>query len=180
MKEKLRAEARFSDNGSRFAADGRYRHWLDIRLEKNAEGVGTTACVIGMNPSTARVENGLLVPDPTVTRFCGFARREGCARLIVVNAFGVRLTESRLLHKQVRPVGNPLNDMCIRNALHSADVRIVAWGRLHKDLAWRDRELRELLRRCGLPLRALKVNDDGSPGHALYLAADSPLFPFTP
>jgi hypothetical protein len=174
----LPATARFSDDGKRYADDGKFRLWLDIRLHDRR--VERTACVLLMNPSTARVDNGFLVSDPTVTKACGYARRELCDRLIVVNASAIRLTNSKLLHKQPSIVGNPLNDACIREALQVSQVRLAGWGRLHKDLAWRDAELRTLLREIGLPLHALRINQDGSPGHPLYLPALAPLLNFQP
>lgn len=182
MKEKLAAAALFSDDGHNYDFDGKYRLWLSISLAGLPGGGCSTRTMCGllMNSSTARVDDdGFLIPDPTVARMCRYGVREQCGRLIVVNACGVRLTDSKQLHKQENPVGNPLNDECIRSAMRLADVRIVAWGNLHPSLAWRAEELRVLLREF-TPLHALAINSDGSPGHPLYLRANAPLLSFHP
>lgn len=178
MSRALRATVRFSDDGVFYADDGRFRLWLDVQLHDSL--FHRTATALMMNPSTARAENGYLVPDRTVSKLCQFARRELCDRLIVVNVFGVRLTDSRKLHQQQNPVGNPLNDRCIEEAMLTADVRIVAWGRLHRFLVPRADAVRQLLRDVGKPVHALHINDDGSPGHPLYLPAATPLLEFQP
>jgi hypothetical protein len=71
----LRATARFSDDGETYSEDGRYRLWLDIRLHERE--ITRTACVLLMNPSTARVKNGFLVPDPTVAKVKPSAKAPG-------------------------------------------------------------------------------------------------------
>lgn len=175
---KYPATARFSDDGKTYADDGRYRLRLDIQLSKL---LSDRTCVgLMMNPSTACVTNGYLISDPTVTRLIGFAKRERCSRLIVVNMLGLRLTDSKQLHLHPDPVGNPLNDLCIHEAFDKADVRIVAWGKLHKRFADRERHVRTMLRRMGHMVYALKTNSDGGPSHPLYLPSDAPLKEFQP
>ena len=173
------ATARFSDDGETYADDGRYRLWLDIALPffRNRTCAG-----LMMNPSTARVENGHLISDPTVARLIGFARRERCDRLIVVNVLGLRLTDSKQLVRYRYPasVGNPLNDVCIREAFTTADVRIVAWGKMHKMFDERVAAVRTLLRDIGKPVYALKINSDGGPGHPLYLPSGAELREWRP
>lgn len=173
----MRATAKFSDDGATFSDAGQYRLLLDIEI--NA-ALSRVACALMMNPSTAHVVDGRLKPDRTISKFCGYAAREGCGRLLVVNAFGIVLTDSKLLHKTSQPTGNPLNNDCIADALERADLIIAGWGRLHKTLRWRDTEVREILRHVGKPVHALAINDDGSPGHPLYLSSDAPLLDFRP
>lgn len=90
-------------------------------------------------------------------------------------------TDSRKLHKTPMPVGNPLNNVCIAEALVVSNVLLVAWGRLHPSLFWREREVRALLRNSNRPpTYALALNKDGAPAHPLYLPISAPLLEFRP
>ena len=63
---------------------GLYRYRLDRRWAD-----GPTCGFIMLNPSTADAE----VDDPTIRRCIGFAKREACGALIVVNIYPLRATK---------------------------------------------------------------------------------------
>lgn len=125
-----------------------------------------------LNPSAADA----IVPDPTITRCLGFARREHAGGLVVVNLFGLRSTDPSVLDGHPNPVGRS-NDRLIVEAVQDAAVVIAGWGvpgRLHG----RDREVAALLAERGIELKCLGLNKDGSPKHPLYVRADQPLEPY--
>ncbi|GHH57550.1 DUF1643 domain-containing protein [Lentzea cavernae] len=125
-----------------------------------------------LNPSVADA----FVPDPTVTRCRGFARREHAGGFIVVNLFGLRSTDPSVLDGHPNPIGRS-NDRLIAEAVQDAAVVIAGWGvpgRLHG----RDREVAALLAERGIELKCLGRNKDGSPKHPLYVRADQPLEPY--
>ena len=63
------------------SADGVYRYYL-LRLW-DGDDYGDKCTFIMLNPSTA----DHMVDDPTIRRCVGFAEREGCTGLEVVNLF---------------------------------------------------------------------------------------------
>lgn len=149
----------------------RFRLWrtfeaaLDLDPDKRM-------CFVMLNPSTADA----FVLDPTVTRCIGFAKREGCGRLDVVNCFALRSTDPKALRKAIRhgadPVG-PGNDDHIIEAASEADVVVAAWG-AHAKLLDRGARVLDLLHDAG-PVHCLAWTKDGTPGHPLYVKADRPL-----
>ncbi len=150
---------------------GLYRYRLGRRW-----GRGPALLFVLINPSTADAE----VPDPTVTRCIGFARREGFAAIDVVNLFGWRATDVRALRNAADPIG-PENDMHLRAAAAEAGKVIVGWGAVEKiprPLRGRPAAVLQILRAVA-PVHALAVNADGSPGHPLYLPGASPLQLYT-
>lgn len=72
-----------------YAADGVYR-WCYERTW----APGGTLCWIGLNPGTGDRDSGL---RPTLQRVVGWARREGCAAVTVVNLFSYRSTDPKAL-----------------------------------------------------------------------------------
>lgn len=128
------------------------------------------ACVFAMlNPSTADAT----VDDPTIRRCIGFAKREGCDALVVVNAYGLRATDPKLLWTASDPVG-PLNDRFVRLALdcaHRDDAPIIAaWGAHARP----DRVL-QMSRLTQVRWSCLGITKSGAPRHPLYVRADAPL-----
>ena len=71
---------------AQFSPGGEYRYLLTRHW-----GAGPVMCWIMLNPSTATAD----ADDPTVTRCRCFARREGYARLVIVNLFGLRSPSPR-------------------------------------------------------------------------------------
>ena len=133
------------------------------------------ALFICLNPSTADADED----DPTLRRLIGFAKREKCAQLEVVNLFGFRSPKPGDLLTATDPVG-PLNDRHVAEAAARAALIVVGWGiALAKPgrgldlLEARVRAVRELL--AGYDLHALGLTADGYPRHPLYLRQDAPL-----
>lgn len=132
--------------------------------------------VVGLNPSTADERRS----DPTITRCLGFATREGCGGLLMLNAFAWRETKSELLAKVhemhgCNPVGEEsgqVNDEAIAAAWQRASIRVAAWGAPHKSLQPRVRGLATLY-----DWQCFRITQDGFPYHPLYQPADQTLRP---
>lgn len=140
----------------------RYRYELGRCWSPNLP----TMCVCGLNPSIA----DHAINDPTIRRCIGFAVREGCGTLLMVNAFAWRATDPKELLTAADPVG-PENDASILDARSSSSLDVAAWGKPHKRLRWRLVDLAS-----DSLWRAFKLTDDGLfPRHPLYVRADSPL-----
>jgi hypothetical protein len=128
--------------------------------------------VIGLNPSTADETQD----DPTIRRCLGFARREGCGRLAMLNLFALRATDPRVLRTHSAPIGID-NDRHILDAGSIPDAVIVsAWG-VHGTLHDRDVWVAGLI---SAPLWCLGTSKAGHPRHPLYLPSDAPLVSFNP
>lgn len=155
--------------GADFSPDRRYRYslWREWAGWDNLRAL----VVIGLNPSTADET----VDDPTIRRCIGFARREGCGRLVMINLFAFRATDPRELMYQLDPVG-PENDLHIqtwtRPTLGHEPIVVAAWGALGR---YRNRsiEVRNLI--TAMHLWCFGTTQGGHPRHPLYLRADAPL-----
>lgn len=152
---------------------GTYRYLLTRRWAE----AGPSACFVMLNPSTADAE----VDDPTIRRCIGFAKREGCALLTVVNLYGLRATDPADLVAAIRAgrdaVG-PDNVGRVRHALREADIRIAAWGAHPAATMLPAGIVRGSIR--PIVMHALGVTRDGEPRHPLYLRSDAPLTRWVP
>lgn len=163
------------DGDAYFSECGRFRIWLsrDWGFRRHSDGREPYALWIGMNPSTAEAE----IDDPTVRKEMGFTRRLGLDRYVKVNVMDYRATSPKaLLAPGVQPCSDA-NRPAIRWLAERAATIIVCHGRLHKKLRRYGELVMADLR--GKPLWCLGKNDDGSPKHPLYLAADTPLVPYS-
>lgn len=136
-------------------------------------GIGKTCTFIMLNPSTADAD----IDDPTIRRCLGFARREDCRALRVVNLFAYRANDpADLIYGGDNPIG-PDNLSYLYDAIIEADGPLIAaWG------AWRGaQDPGGLLARLfpGL-LQCLGQTKSGAPRHPLYVRADAPLIPWRP
>jgi len=125
-----------------------------------------------LNPSTADA----FVPDPTITRCLGFARREQAGGLVVVNLFALRSTDPSVLDGHPNPIGHSNNRFLVES-VQDAAVVIAGWG-VPGQLGGRDREVAALLAEYGIGVHCLGRNQGGSPKHPLYVRADQPLEPY--
>lgn len=117
-----------------------------------------------LNPSTANATSN----DPTVERCVRRAMQMGYGGLHVANLFAFRSTDPKELYRiGVEPVGMD-NDSAILEASLNASTVICAWGR-HGYLHGRANHVVGMLRDAGIELKALGINNDGSPAHPLYL-----------
>jgi len=117
-----------------------------------------------MNPSTADP----YVDDPTVAKCQRYARAWGYGTLWVGNTFAYRATNQKHLLQVVDPVGQE-NDKWLLDMAAQAGMIVLAYGKPHKHLCQRGRDVAALLRRAGHELHALKLCNDGTPSHPLYL-----------
>jgi hypothetical protein len=148
--------------------DGRYRWWLT-----RAWAPGPSMAFVMLNPSTADAERD----DPTIKRCVGFAERERCGSLIVVNLFALRATRPADLLEADDPVG-PHNTRVLIDVLAGAHKHVVgAWGSHpavtklpHPDPVALGLEL-------GRSISHLGLTQTGQPRHPLYLPATAPLRP---
>lgn len=145
-----------------FSPCERYRYLL-----RREWGGPPTCTFIMLNPSTADQWQD----DPTIRRCIGFAKREGCGALTVLNIFAFRATDPKVMAAADDPIG-PQNDDYLRAALGQGPV-VAAWG-AHKMAEERGRDVAKMLGRDLLCLGTTKV---GAPRHPLYVKRDAPLVP---
>lgn len=159
----------FTEKGADISGCGKYRYRLWRRWNSSQP-----SCVfIMLNPSTADYE----LDDPTIRRCVGFAWRENCGGIQVVNLFAFRATDPAQLRDYSDPIGRR-NDEHIDTVTNTAMGPIIlAWG-THGAL--RNRDIAVLERLKNLPLKCLGMTKGGNPKHPLYLPKDSPLVDFRP
>lgn len=148
---------------------GRYRYLLRLPLAVS----GGVCCFIMANPSTAVVENGVFRSDRTVSRCMEYARDWGFGELIVANARAWRETDPDLVPPDPLAIG-PENDDYISIAAEEANLVVCGWGKLGGERG--AAVLRVILSAAAVP-HALKLNQDGSPQHPLYLSKALKPFP---
>lgn len=154
------------DSGSWLSDDGLYRYRLWRRWDESKPDMGW----IMLNPSTADAE----VDDPTIRRCIGFARREGCGGIQVVNLYALRCTKPKHLLDHPEPEGEE-NRMAWAEALYEGtDPVVAAWG------AFDHPAMPPSLALQGLALSTLCLGrtKHGHPRHPLYVHADTPLEAF--
>ncbi len=133
-----------------------------------------TCPFVMLNPSTATE----VLDDPTIRRCRGFATREGCGRLEVVNLFALRSMHPGLLYETPKAEGDPENLEHILDAAEKADLVICAWG-AHGKHRGRGSLVRRGLEECAIKSYSLGITKSGEPGHPLYIRANAPLAVFT-
>lgn len=150
-----------------FSPCGTYRYLLRRHLE---EGVSKDRPIlfIGLNPSITTDD------DPTIRRCIGFAQREGCNLLTVVNLYALRATDPRALKSHVDPIG-PDNNLIIAKAVqeHWGAPIVAAWG----NSAFARERAKHVANVCG-PFMCLGLTKNGAPRHPLFTRADAPLMPY--
>ncbi|WP_366914828.1 DUF1643 domain-containing protein [Hyphomonas sp.] len=147
------------------SACGRYR-WSLSRIW----GPGIRATFILLNPSVADAE----IDDPTLRRCIGFAKRENCGGLTVVNLFAFRTSDPKLLLRAEDPEG-PENQLHLRMAVEAADMVICGWG-AHPVAQKSGQNLVQAF--PAIAFRCLGKSGAGAPRHPLYLKSDAELRPF--
>ncbi len=143
--------------------DGRYRY----RLTRSWDDTLPRMTFVMLNPSTADAE----VDDPTIRRCIGFAQREDCGALVVVNLYAFRATDPKIMLRAIDAVG-PENDAYLADAFVSANGPVVAaWGaNADRGRASHVRKLAGATR-----LHHLGLTKDGHPRHPLYVPGAWPL-----
>ena len=160
------------DSGAWISDDGLYRYRL-----WRCWGDGPTMAFAMLNPSTADATTD----DPTIRRCLGFAKREGCGSLQVVNLYALRATKPAHLLDHPDPEG-PENPMAWAEVLYEPNtVAVAAWGA--KVALGGLRGLDGLpgskaLRGSSPGWRCLGTTKCGAPRHPLYVRADQELIPW--
>lgn len=156
---------------------GSHRYYLSRRV-----GDGSRRMLfIMLNPSTASATRD----DATIRRCRGFAVREGCGWLEVLNLFAERATRPADLWQAVRDarstltlqVMNSLYWRDVTQTLQADDLVVAAFGAYHPLMRPTLIEKRRS-RVWPAKLWCLGVCADGSPRHPLRLRADTPLEPW--
>lgn len=149
----------------------RYRLWREWDASRPVLGF------IMLNPSTADHQ----VNDPTITRCMQRALAAKYGRLEVVNLFPLRSTDPGRLLTHVALLGDlpHRNECAIMDALDRCSLVICAWG-AHKAAPARAADVLQIIRVSGRGtlLYHLGLNQDGSPKHPLYVAANVQPWPY--
>jgi hypothetical protein len=168
--------------GAKFSSNRRYRYalWRPVPYTKE---VSVRTCVfIGLNPSTADETTD----DPTIRRCSGFALREGCGILVMLNLFAFCATNPADLIKHGESrfsrggVIGPGNNSALMHYCTKAPIEplvIAAWGN-HGSFMARDREVVDMLTAANVKLHRLgALTLQNQPRHPLYLEATAGLSP---
>jgi hypothetical protein len=153
-----------------FNAARTHRYYLSRRW---AQG-GRTLIALMLNPSKA----GALENDNTVRRCVGFARREGCNALAVLNLYGLVSTDPAELYSHPDPVG-ARNDEFIDEHCQPGWLVLAAWG-AHGALNDRGPLVAARLITAGVELSCFARTATGQPIHPLYQSRGAPLLPYVP
>ena len=154
-----------SKSSAQISPCGDYRYSLSRRW-----GEGPTCVFVMLNPSTADATED----DPTIRRCIGFAKREGCGGMDVVNLYSLRSPKPKMVAAHHRPHG-PEAPRYVADVLRSADGPVICgWG---ADPLAREAQgyMLDLIRAAGHEPMCLGRTKGGAPRHPLYLKSDAPL-----
>lgn len=161
------------DSWAVFSSCGAFRYMLGRQWDETLP----VMVVCMLNPSKADHRQN----DPTVIRMIGFAKREECGGLVIVNAFALRATDPRELLRAEDPVG-PRNDNAINlvvagSLLPNMMKMIAAWGvPKNKAIETRFNYVKCLMRQArGVVWHFGDRTKNGHPRHPLYLRGDVPI-----
>lgn len=155
-------------SGADISDDGLYRYLLWREWDRTKDSM----VWVMLNPSTADAQ----VNDPTITRCIGFAKREGCGGIVVLNLFALRATDPLELLDHPIPEG-PRNSEVWRQVLdyyHRGPI-VAGWGAMANRLNDRGIFSWSLVSEDTSTWRCLGRTKDGSPRHPLYLPSQQPL-----
>ena len=148
------------------SACGNFRY----ALGRNWDGKLPTIAFVGLNPSVADDE----IDDPTIRRCIGFAKREGCGSLIMLNLYALRSTAPAALRNVEDPLGPEwaqMTELWVRKA-----QKVVAcWGADPMARKAHAEAVEFFGYMQGLSLWCLGKTKDGYPRHPLYIRSDQPL-----
>ena len=153
---------------------GRYRYLLAYPTGHDNDRV---ALGIFANPSTATacvLPDGSWDTDRTATRWLAYAKRWGYGWAMLGNVRAWRETDPDKVPGDPEAIG-PENIRYLFECVQRAEVVVCGWGKLGGTLG---PGVLRLIRAAGKVPHALKLNQDGSPAHPLYLRADLLPIPF--
>lgn len=149
--------------------ESEYRYVLYRSLDGEAwdeAGPGRrSVCFIMLNPSQASADT----TDPTIDKLMKYGRAWGFQRLVVVNLFAYRETDSKKLRalSNGRDLVGRDNNERIRLAALNADLVVCGWGN-GGDILGRGVEVKALLTALDCDLWCFKTTGSGEPTHPLY------------
>lgn len=166
-KERNRSARATVWGGAWLSDDQAYRY----RLQRTWGGSGGEMVFVMLNPSTADADKD----DATIRRCIGFAKREGCSSLEVVNLYAGRATDPIDLLAMDDPEG-PENRKAWSEVMwdREPDFIVAAWGAERKWLPV-SQTLRRWLVCVQRPMLCLGTTKSGAPRHPLYVKKDQPL-----
>ena len=175
----IHAEQGMIRAGAKFSTDRTYRYALWRAVPYSYEVSVRPIIYVGVNPSVADETTD----DPTIRKCWGFALRELGGYMIMLNLFAYRTPYVERLGQVNNPVG-PGNNRAIVHYIKTPvpPLIIACWGSYDKceGMYNRAREVTALIdAHIDGQIMCFGQNQDGSPKHPLYLAADTPLVPFT-
>lgn len=149
------------------SACGLYRYLLTRTWD--ASKPRFAAC--GLNPSKADA----LIDDATVRVLVGRADRMGYGGLDLVNLLAYRATHPSDMMESPHPINEPgwpsRNGEVLAEVASKAAFFLACWGT--GGSFWNRGELvLSALKGCGVPVHALRLNQDGSPAHPLRIGYD--------
>jgi hypothetical protein len=150
---------------------GTYRYTLTRDIPSPLRWVKPILFIM-LNPSRATATE----MDKTLRRCIGYAVREGCTKLTLVNLFALRSTDPKNLFTHSDPVGpDNIRHVTEQWVEHAAIGKIVvAWGGHPMALT---STLRTQM--SGLGALCLGTTKSGEPRHPLMVRANEPLVPWT-
>lgn len=154
----------FNSSSAVLSDCGLYRYRLDRRWAP-----GPVMGFVMLNPSTADASQD----DPTIRRCVGFAKREGCGALVVINLYPLRATKPADLwaRNNATRIGGPRSEIEFHRAASEADILLAAWGAdTRGGEHW-------IVHRYGQRMQCLGKTKAGQPRHPLYVKGDAPLEP---
>lgn len=147
----------------------RYRYWLSREWDASKPKM----VFVMLNPSVADAD----IDDPTIRRCMGFAAREGCGGIVVVNIFAFRATDPQELVGNKIARGEHNDDWqyeWISQAARDGAPVVLAWG-AHKTVTQEAKRFLDYYAEMGIDLYCLGQTKSGAPKHPLYIASDQPL-----
>lgn len=164
-------------NGAWISECKKYRTLLWRTFEDNPASAPLMLTML--NPSNADHTED----DPTIRRAIGFAKREGCGGLIVVNLSPYRTSDPKKLHaahgRRLDVMLSQKNDDAVRQAAQVARVALFAWGGNIRP--WMEdavKSVRSGVHERRLTPKCLGRTLTGHPRHPLYVRANTRLLSF--
>lgn len=117
-----------------------------------------------LNPSTADHEEN----DDTIKRLMKRAKTGGSGGVVVANAGAIRETDSDAACLHEDPMG-PHNEAWLRALIPTCDFYIVGYGMKARRFGG-DTLVKRVFADAGVTVHALRLCQDGTPEHPLYLA----------
>lgn len=148
--------------GAIFSEDGAFRYCL-WRVWSQSRPI---LMVIGLNPSVASAT----VSDPTVTRCCVRADREGYGGLFMANLYAFVSTDPKELLNGFDYAIGVDTDRHLQEMIKFSSRQLVAWGSF-KPVAYRRDAVLKMIKEP----YCLGINVDGNPKHPLYVGYNVPM-----